>query len=314
MVRSDYERVWRSTLIDISARIDLRRSCALAGATMAQKKSVPAISQETLDNRRCQFARILFLKQLDTTCQWVRKDLVKIWKTLESQIRAAVSALQDQVDDAFDPALEEIHAEYNSSVRRAVSISGLTMNVWSWYRSAPQGPGTLRSELEAAVRIWARKNRIEADWMINTAIENIAHWYESPAQEDRQGWFRPSVGMLGILTAEEAEFQFRLPRAWEPTFEKPTVARKRIKTAFKQALKEWMDRTEKLAKERGSKGIPKRSELQKHIGWLIRHRVLRQGYTKIAREDGLVNPGVSGRVTVTTGIESATKLIGFDPA
>jgi hypothetical protein len=75
-----------------------------------------------------------------------------------------------------------------------------------------------------------------------------------------------------------------------------------------------MERTERLVKELGFEEVRERPELEKHIGWLIRHRVLDQGYTAIAREDGLVDPGNAGRVTVTAGIKSASKLIGFDPA
>jgi hypothetical protein len=118
--------------------------------------------------------------------------------------------------------------------------------------------------------------------------------------------------MLGILTAEEATFTLRLPQAWEPTFEKPAVARKRINTAFKKKLKEWMERNKKLAKERGSQGIPKRTELEKHIGWLIRHRVRDQSYSEIARRDYPDKPTDHARVTVTDGIDKASKLIGFD--
>ncbi len=279
---------------------------------MTPKKSAPAISQEELDNRRRLFARIEFLKQLDIACSEVRADLQKIWKKLEPRIRAAVSALQDEVDEAFDPAREEIHAEDDSQIMRAVRISGLQMNVWSWYRSAPQDSDTLRSELEAAIREWARGHKIEADWIRDTAIENIANWYESPAQEDRQVWFPPSVGMLGILTAEEATFQLRLPQVWEPTIEKSAAARDRIKSAFKEALKEWMDRNEKLAKERRSQGVPKRPQLEKHIDWLIRHRWLGEGSSEIARKDMPTKATDRARVTVTDGIARASKLIGFD--
>jgi hypothetical protein len=279
---------------------------------MTPKKSAPAISQEELDNRRRLFARIEFLKQLDIACPEVRADLQKIWKKLEPRIRAEVSALQDQFDKAFDPATEEIEAENDSQIWRAVSISGQQMNVWSWYRSAPQGPDSLRSELEADIREWAHGHKIEADWIIDTAIENIANWYESPAQEDQPDWEWPSVGMLGILTAEEATFTLRLPRAWEPTFEKSSVARKRIKSAFKEALNEWLERNEKLAKERGSQGIPKRTELEKHIGWLIRQQVLHEGSSEIARKDIPKKATDRARVTVDEGIESASKLIGFD--
>jgi hypothetical protein len=118
--------------------------------------------------------------------------------------------------------------------------------------------------------------------------------------------------MLGILTAEEATFQLRLPQVWEPTMEKPAEARERIKSAFKEALNEWLERNEKLAKERGSQGIPKRTELEKHIGWLIRHRVLGQGYSEIARKVYPDKPTDYARVTVTDGIDKASKLIGFD--
>jgi hypothetical protein len=120
--------------------------------------------------------------------------------------------------------------------------------------------------------------------------------------------------MYGTLPPKDAEFLFRLPWAWEPTDDRPAVVRERIKTAFKQALKEWMDRTEKLVKELGFQESKERPELEKHIGWLIRHRVLDQGYTAIAQKDGLVDPGNAGRVAVTDGVKRASKLIGFDPA
>jgi hypothetical protein len=280
---------------------------------MPRKKSGPSFPQEELDNRRRQFARILFLKQLDIKCKYVRADLLKIWKKLEPQIRAAISALQDQVEDAFDPALEEIQAEYDSQVMQAVRISGLTMNVWGWYRTAPQGPDTLRSELDLAIQAWARKNNIDVDWMRKTAIENIARWCDSPTQEDRQGWFPPSVGMLGTLPPKEAEFQFRLPWAWEPTDDRPAVVRERIKKAFGKELSDWMEITQKLVKELGFEAVKERPELEKHIGWLVRHRVLRQGYTEIARNDKHVDPRNAGRVSVTKRIKDASRLIGFDP-
>jgi hypothetical protein len=280
---------------------------------MPRKKSGPSFPQEELDNRRRQFARILFLKQLDIKCKYVRADLLKIWKKLEPQIRAAISALQDQVEDAFDPALEEIQAEYDSQVMQAVRISGLTMNVWGWYRTAPQGPDTLRSELDLAIQAWARKHNIDVDWMRKTAIENIARWWDSPTQEDRQGWFPPSVGMLGTLPPKEAEFQFRLPWAWEPTDDRPAVVRERIKKAFGKELSDWMEITQKLVKELGFEAVKERPELEKHIGWLVRHRVLRQGYTEIARNDKHVDPRNAGRVSVTKRIKDASRLIGFDP-
>jgi hypothetical protein len=277
---------------------------------MVPKKSGPTFSQEELDNRQPQFARILFLKQLDILCPCVRADLLKIWERLERQIRAAVSALQDQLDEAFDASPEKVLAAEEGTLHGL----GPTANVWSWYRTAPQGPDTLRSELESDIHAWARKHQIELDWIIDTAIENIARWCDSPTQENRQGWFPPSVGMLGILTAEESTFQLRLPRIWEPTFEKPAVAKKRIETAFKAALKEWMERNKKLAKERGSQRIPNRPQLEKHIGWLIRQRILGQGSTEISKKDRPDKAADRYRVTVDEGIKTASDLIGFDSA
>jgi RimJ/RimL family protein N-acetyltransferase len=281
---------------------------------MTRKKSARSFSQEELDNHRSQFARILFLKQLDIKCQYVRKDLLKIWKKLEPRIRKEVSALQDQTDQAWGAIREEVEAEYSMSEGVSVSVSGPTKSVWSWYQTAPQSPDTLRSKLEAAIRKWARKHRIDADWITNTAIENIANWYESPAKEGRQGWFPPSLHMLGTLPPEDADFQFRLPWAWEPTDDRPAVVRERIEKAFKKELNEWMGKTKKLVKELGFQEVKERPELEKHIGWLIRHRVLGQGYAEIARQDGRAKPDKSGRVTVTAGIKRASELIGFDPA
>ena len=279
---------------------------------MTRKKSAPTISQEELNNRRCQFARILFLEQLADTCPQVRDDLLRIWKKLEPRIRAAILALQDQVDEAFDPALEEIHVESGSPVKKAVSISGLTMNVWSWYRSTPPDPDTLSRELEATIRTWAHGYGIEADWIIDTAIENIGKWHQHPSLEKEQRWLPPSVGMLGSLPQEAAEFQFRLPHAWEPMFEKRRVALERIDRAFKTARTVWMKKTKLLAKELGFHEVRERPQLIKHIGWLIRHRVLGQGFTEIAREDHRINPTTSGKGTVISGVDSASKLIGFD--
>jgi hypothetical protein len=281
---------------------------------MPRKKSGPSFPQEELDSRRRQFARILFLKQLDIKCKYVRADLLKIWKKLEPQIRAAVSASQKQLNESFDAIREEILAKYGPSDDGAISVSGPTQNVWGWYRSASQGADPLRDQLESDIYDWAHKNRIEPDWMTDTAIENIQQWFQDPGQEGRDRWCPPSVGMLGTLSPEDSEFRFRLPHAWEPTFDLPAVVRERIETAFKLSLNEWMERTERLVKELGFEEVRERPELEKHIGWLIRHRVLDQGYTAIAREDGLVDPGNAGRVRVTKGIASASKLIGFDPA
>ncbi len=241
-------------------------------------------------------------------------DLLKIWKKLKPRIRAAVSALQNQVDEAFDPALEEIQAEYDSPVMQAVRISGLTMNVWSWYRTAPQGPNTLRSELESEIREWARKYRIEADWVINTAIESVNQWFRDPAQEERKRPLPLSVGMLGTLSPEDSEFRFRLPHAWEPTSDLPAEVRERIKGAFKKALNDWMIKTQNLVKELGFKETKKRSQLEKHIDWLIRQRVLDQGSTEIAKKDIPDKAADRARVTVDEGIDSASKLIGFNSA
>ena len=279
---------------------------------MTRKQSVPTISEEELNNRRCQFARILFLEQLDATCPQVREDLLNIWRRLEPRIREAITALQDQFDDEFDAVREKFHAEHDRSGMGNVSISGPTVNVWSWYGSAPQDPDTLRSELEATIRGWAHEYGIEANWVINTAIENITRWHQYPALEDEQRWLPPSVGLLGSLPPEAAEFQFRLPRAWEPMFEKPAAVRKRITKAFKKELNEWIEKTQKLAQELGFHEIRERPELKKHVGWLIRHRVLGQGFTEIARADFFATRPESGRGRVTSGIESASKLIGFD--
>ena len=90
------------------------------------------------------------------------------------------------------------------------------------------------------------------------------------------------------------------------------MVRNRIKKAFNEELKTWMKLTQKRVKKLGFNEVRERPELEKHIDWLIRYRVLRQGYTAIAREDGLAQPASSGRRTVTEGIETVTKLIGFD--
>jgi hypothetical protein len=91
------------------------------------------------------------------------------------------------------------------------------------------------------------------------------------------------------------------------------VVRERIKKAFGKELSDWMEITQKLVKELGFEAVKERPELEKHIGWLVRHRVLRQGYTEIARNDKHVDPRNAGRVSVTKRIKDASRLIGFDP-
>lgn len=249
---------------------------------MTPKKSAPSIPQEELDNRRRLFARIEFLKQLDIACPEVRTDLQKIWKNLEPRIRAAVSALQDQVDEAFDPARKEIHAKNDSQIWRAVRISGPQVNVWSWYRTAPQGPDTLRSELEAAIREWARKHGIEAGWIRDTAIENIANWYESPAQEDRQGWFPPSVGMLQILATKELKFQFSHQFWSGPSARTCKDMRTEGWGEFNKTFDEWYRKLNENLKQRGYKKNPGWDHPERDIRWLVRFQCGDEEYAVIA--------------------------------
>jgi hypothetical protein len=181
----------------------------------------------------------------------VRADLLKIWKKLEPRIRAEVSALEDQVDEAYNPARQEIQAENDSQVMQAVRVSGLRMNVWSWYKTAPQGPDTLRSELEIDIRSWACEHRIKADWVINTAIENIANWYEPSAKEERQSWFPPSIGMLGILTKEELELQFSHQFSSGPSGRTREDMRHEAWRQFDKVFAAWFRNLDKSLKSRG---------------------------------------------------------------
>jgi hypothetical protein len=275
---------------------------------MAPKKRAPRLSKEELDNRRRRFARILFLKRLDAACPAVRKDLLKIWKKLEPRIRVAISALEDKVDAAFDPATEEIEAEYGSQVRRAVSISGLQMNVWSWYRTAPQDPDSLRSELEDDIREWARKNRIEADWIIDTAIENICQWSWGPAEEDQQGWFPPSVGMLGILTADDLEFRFG-HQFWRGS---PTRTRKDMRNEvwreFNKTFDEWYRKLSEKLEQRGYKKNLRWDHPERDIHWLVRFQYKREEYAAIAEGQKEVTADA-----VRHAVNKTAKFLDIDP-
>ena len=105
-------RATANKLLRLSAALYLWQVSEVA---MTRKKSAPTISEEELSNRRCQFARILFLERLTDMCPQVREDLLKIWKQLEPRIRQAISALQDQVYEAFDAVQSEVLAEYDRS-------------------------------------------------------------------------------------------------------------------------------------------------------------------------------------------------------
>jgi hypothetical protein len=280
----------------------------MAEATLTQKKSGPSFPQEELDNRRRQFARKLFLEQLDIKCKNVRADLLKIWKKLEPQIRAAVSMLQDQLDDEFDAIREEVLAGYSSSEEGTISVSGPTANVWSWYRTAPQGPDTLRSELEINIHSWAREHRIKADWVINTAIENIANWYESSAKEERQSWFPPSIGMLGILTKEELELQFSHQFLSGPSGRTREDMRHEAWRQFDKVFAAWFRNLDKSLKSRGYEKNLRWDHPERDVRWFVQFQCKREEYADIAEGQEEVTASA-----VSKAVKKAAEYLDIKP-
>jgi hypothetical protein len=270
---------------------------------MVPKKSGPTLSQEELDNRQRQSARILFLEQLDIKCPGVRNDLLKIWKRLKPQIQAAVSTLQDQLDEAFDASPEKVLAAEEGTLHGL----GPTAHVWSWYRTAPQGPDTLRSKLESDIRAWARSNKIEADWIIDTAIENIARWCGPPAHEDRQGWFPPSVGMLGILTKEELKFEFSHQFWSGPSGRTRKDMENEVWKASYEAFDAWFQDLKEKMNQHGYQKNLRWDHPERDIAWFARFQCKREGFAKIAQGQKEVTADV-----VRHAVDKAAKRLGIE--
>jgi hypothetical protein len=154
------------------------------------------------------------------------------------------------------------------------------------------------------------------EWAMQTMHEwEIMHeWHVDPRNIRGYRW-APPEGSPGIIDPEQA-FRFELTApipgravrpldGWNPEYERKANAARRISGAFSQALKAYIDKLDRAARERGNQRTPTKRE-RAHFEWLVRFQVKGESFADIAA--GL--PHITSKA-VERAVRRTAKLVGI---
>ena len=218
----------------------------------------------------------------------------------------ALDALIEVVRSA-DPELGEKLRLWSVFMSQPFFQTEIAGTDW-FYRARDQDRPEVAPLVDAIV-VWCVEYGLRADWVADTVLRSLTVW-KMNRRPRGSPWVAFRVRWRGSLSADEMRFTFE--EEWEPSVETQSTAKRRKEKAFADQLAAFLDERSQLAGGRGFEPSPHQpAEIERDLRWTIRHQVLRESYTDIARNDALIKPESSGRKTVTAAIKKTAKLIGL---
>ena len=153
---------------------------------------------------------------------------------------------------------------------------------------------------------WAHAYKFEVDWIYDCALARLYQWDHGDASDV---WRLPRQMGGGQISWDEFAFTFGVP-GWVPQLHRRSDYEKRTRAAFENHLKEYLDKIQVAAKDRGLIHTPEwrkrgtRSTLRR-FEWLVRWQVQKWRLVRIAKE------AKAARNTVRDGIRAAASEIGL---
>ena len=150
-----------------------------------------------------------FLEIMEELCPEVREDLRdQVWEGSRARYQEIKKQRAGVAGTKAPPAVESDWLEAAPD----------DCSIWGWYDAALEAGNPDANRLDEAVKGWADRFNINSEWVLEAAIATIAAWESNPELETEHYWFLPGSGIWTPLTAQEREFTFSLPNAWDPSF------------------------------------------------------------------------------------------------
>lgn len=217
--------------------------------------------------------------------------------------------------ELMDEPLKLYRPMFNAAVSRSPSQSGLG---WRWWESAPTW-STFKFATEShdppealclrdLLLRWSHKWRLEDDWCLEAAVETLAEWSAEGDDPEPRPLYYLGTQMIEIpFNEEELRFSFS-HRGWSPTLETWETAKEWIDDGYREALKEYKERVERLSRERGL--VPVRQTKHRvgdHMEWLARVVLDEDEYDRIAADHGSIT-----RQAVSKAVRMQAREIGLE--
>lgn len=185
----------------------------------------------------------------------------------------------------FVQALASLPADHRTFWRSYERAPG-----WSFFKYASEHEADECHRLRDLLVRWSHLFHLTDDWLVAAAVATLAEWSSAP--EDPKPMPLRYLGQTMIETPfsdEDLSFRFS-DRGWMPTLETWDHFTKRLNEHYQEAKSEYRRRVEQLVKdEELDDGKRKRQSKGDHFDWLARYQVGDEGWTDIARKDGVTD-------------------------
>jgi hypothetical protein len=219
-----------------------------------------------------------------------------------------------KVDEIAPGVCRDLLDSVFSAYRNASSTDHLFVrwNLLSEKRSS------FAKELREALRAWGRRHNLTDDWLFDIALRTLSNWQEWEEATRERGdsedpWHptRPS-SFADPLFVDIAcgDFRFRHD-AWVPTWEPWQEYHHAARAKFEEALRQYREEQERIAKQGGFVLSPEKREIERHLEWLVRFQVTNWTYKKIVDENTGRRAASLDIRGVQRAVHDAAELLGL---
>lgn len=170
---------------------------------------------------------------------------------------------------------------------------------WSTFKYATESHDPLEAlRLRDLLLRWSHKWRLEDEWCLEAAVQTLAQWSAEGDNPVPRPLYYLGAQMIEIsFNEEELRFSFS-HRGWFPTLETWETAKEWIDDGYREALKKYKKRVERLSRDAGLVPVRQtRNRAGDHMEWLVRVVLHQDEYECIAAGyDNLTRQAVSGAV------------------
>ena len=132
--------------------------------------------------------------------------------------------------------------------------------------------------------LWCRRWHLEADWVIEAALDTLRLWESQPDTAALRGdWAYPDASYFTPTTFTTRRFAFMHP-GWEPSAGLTTrdKAAENMRAAFEAKLSAYLDRLEGQAAAMGMERAPEKRNPE-HFEWLAQYQAGGRSISELAR-------------------------------
>lgn len=147
--------------------------------------------------------------------------------------------------------------------------------------------------LNTALQSWCDQFYLDADWVRDFALNTLYHWTgDTIIVKESHGWTLGGSIADEVLSESERAFSYS-HSGWEMTYTTKNDFIRQMRADFESRLAGYVHTAEEKAKADGWKKTPalrkadKRSDVYRHVEWLVRWQIQQWETSRIADEYGL---------------------------